>query len=55
LYEIKGYVKKMINILLVEDDELDVVNMERVFKKVKVTNPLFVATNKIEILAIMRN
>lgn len=32
----------MINILLVEDDEVNVMNVKREFKKVKVTNSLFV-------------
>lgn len=45
----------MMNILLVEDDEVDIMNFKPASKKVKVTNPLFVATKKIELLAIRIN
>ncbi len=43
------------NILLVEDDKVDVMNVQRSFKKAKITNPLFVAQNGLEALAILRN
>ena len=43
-----------LNMLLVEDDELDVMNVQRAFKKNNITNPLFVATNGIEALAMLR-
>ncbi len=46
---------KMLNILLVDDDEVDVMNVERAFKKNNITNPLFVAHNGIEALAILRD
>ncbi|NMF66041.1 hypothetical protein [Brasilonema octagenarum] len=42
----------MNNILLVEDDEVDIMNFKLAFKQIKVTNPLFVAANQIELLAI---
>ena len=45
--------EKVINILLVEDDEVDVMNVERAFKKVNINNPLYVATNGIEALAML--
>lgn len=45
---------EMINILLVEDDEVDVMNVRRAFKKGHVGNPLYVATNGIEALAMLR-
>jgi CheY-like chemotaxis protein len=45
---------EMINILLVEDDEVDVMNVRRAFKKGHITNPLFVAGNGIEALAMLR-
>lgn len=45
----------MINILLVEDDEVDVMNVRRAFKKTGITNPLYVATNGIEALAMLRS
>ena len=45
---------KMLNILLVEDDELDVINIRRAFKKGNISNPLFVAGNGEEALAMLR-
>ena len=45
---------KMLNILLVEDDELDVMNVERAFKKNNILNPLFVAGNGLEALDMLR-
>ncbi len=47
-------IDKMINILLVEDDEVDVMNVQRAFKKNNITNPLFFASNGIEALSILR-
>ena len=43
-----------LNILLVEDDELDVMNVQRAFKKNNIMNPLFVAGNGIEALEMLR-
>jgi CheY-like chemotaxis protein len=45
---------KMLNILLVEDDELDVMNVRRAFKKNNVLNPLFVAGNGLDALDMLR-
>jgi CheY-like chemotaxis protein len=39
-----------LNILLVEDDELDVENVRRAFRKHNITHPLWVAGNGIEVL-----
>lgn len=47
--------EKIINILLVEDDEVDVMNVKRAFKKSNITNPLFVAANGLEALAMLRS
>ncbi len=44
----------MINILLVEDDEVDVMNVKRAFKKNNIVNPLYIAANGIEALDILR-
>lgn len=41
-------------ILLVEDDEVDVMNVQRAFKKGNLTNPLHVANNGLEALAMLR-
>ncbi|MCP6762009.1 MAG: response regulator [Fischerella sp. CENA71] len=46
---------RVINILLVEDDEVDIMNVKRAFKKVNITNPLHIATNGIEALAMLRS
>lgn len=46
--------EKVINVLLVEDDEVDVMNVKRAFKKGKITNPLFVANNGLEGLEMLQ-
>jgi len=46
--------EKMVNILLVEDDEVDVMNVKRAFKKNNIANPLFVAGNGLEALEFLR-
>jgi CheY-like chemotaxis protein len=45
---------RCLNILLVDDDEVDVMNVRRAFQKAHITNPLFVAHDGIEALAILR-
>ncbi|ERT05476.1 response regulator [Lyngbya aestuarii BL J] len=47
--------EKVINILLVEDDEVDVMNVKRAFKKSNISNPLFVAGNGLEALEMLRS
>ena len=42
-------------ILLVEDDEVDVMNVKRAFKKNHISNPLLVAGNGLEALDILRS
>lgn len=42
-------------ILLVEDDEVDVMNVKRAFKKNNISNQLVVASNGIEALALLRS
>lgn len=44
----------MLNILLVEDDEVDVMTVQRAFKKGTINNPLYLAGNGIEALAMLR-
>ena len=46
--------KKILHILLVEDDEVDVLNVRRSFDKNKITNPLYVAFNGIQALDMLR-
>jgi CheY-like chemotaxis protein len=43
-----------IQILLVEDDSVDVMNVQRAFKKLNITNILHVANNGLEGLAMLR-
>jgi len=45
---------KLINILLVDDDVVDVKNVERALRKNNVANPLFVAANGLEALDMLR-
>ncbi|MBD1811673.1 MULTISPECIES: response regulator [Microcoleus] len=45
---------KKIHILLVEDDEVDVMNVRRAFKKNNIVNPLYIAANGLEALSILR-
>ena len=45
---------KIVNILLVEDDEVDVMNVQRAFKKNNILNPLSVAHNGVEALDKLR-
>ncbi|WP_245404905.1 response regulator [Leptolyngbya sp. Cla-17] len=42
------------NILLVEDDEVDVMNVQRAFKRNNITNPLYIAGNGLDALAMLR-
>lgn len=43
-----------VNILLIEDDEVDIMNVQRAFKKNQITNPLYVASNGLEALRMLR-
>lgn len=45
----------MTNILIVEDDEVDVMNVQRAFKKNNINNPLYVANNGLEALVMLRD
>ena len=45
---------KNVNILLVEDDEVDVMNVQRAFKKIHINNQLFVAGDGLEALSMLR-
>lgn len=46
---------RMLNILLVEDDEVDVMNVRRAFERNNVSNPLFVAGNGLDALEMLRD
>lgn len=45
---------KLLNILLVEDDMIDVMNVRRAFKKANISNPVWVAGNGVEALEMLR-
>ena len=45
---------RIVNILLVEDDEVDIMNVERAFKIADIKNPLYIARNGIEALIMLR-
>ncbi|MGO4820731.1 MULTISPECIES: response regulator [unclassified Flavobacterium] len=47
--------EKLVNILLVEDDEVDVMNVKRAFSKNNIKNPLFIAGNGVEALEMLEN
>ena len=46
---------RILNILLVEDDEVDVMNVRRAFQRNHITNPLFVATDGVDALDQLRS
>ena len=46
---------RVLNILLVEDDEVDVMNVKRAFERNKITNPLYTAENGLDALEKLRN
>jgi CheY-like chemotaxis protein len=46
--------EKVINILLVDDDEVDVMTVKRAFARANISNPIFVATNGLEALEMLR-
>ncbi len=46
---------RLVNILLVEDDDVDVLNVRRAFAKHNITNPVFTAGNGVEALEMLRN
>lgn len=49
-----GTMEKIANILLVEDDSLDIMNVERTLRKIDVLHKLHVARNGEEALAMLR-
>jgi CheY-like chemotaxis protein len=44
-----------LNILLVDDDEVDVMTVKRAFSRANITNQLYVATDGIEALRMLRS
>jgi CheY-like chemotaxis protein len=48
-------VEKVLNILLVEDDQVDVMNVRRAFDRNRIANPLYVAADGLEGLRMLRS
>ncbi|MDQ3171823.1 MAG: response regulator [Acidobacteriota bacterium] len=46
---------KPLHILLVEDDQVDQMNIKRAFERNNIMNPLYVAENGVEALAMLRD
>ncbi len=46
--------KRPINVLLIEDDEVDIMNVQRAFQRNNITNPLYVAHNGLDALQMLR-
>lgn len=44
----------LVHILLIEDDEVDIMNVKRAFKKNNISNPLHVARNGVEALEMLQ-
>jgi len=45
---------RALNILLVDDDEVDVMTVKRAFQKANITNQVFVASNGVDALEMLR-
>ena len=43
-----------LGVMLIDDDEVDVMSVKRAFKQLNITNPLYVAGNGMEALAMLR-
>lgn len=46
---------RSVSILLVDDDDLDIMNVRRAFKKANITHPIFVAENGLAALDLLRS
>ncbi len=46
--------KRQVNVLLIEDDEVDVMNVQRAFKRNHIDNPLYVARSGLDALNMLR-
>ncbi|ELR98116.1 response regulator [Gloeocapsa sp. PCC 73106] len=47
--------EKLINVLLVEDDDVDRINVKRAFQRNNIRNPLYMAHNGLEALEMLRS
>lgn len=46
---------KQVNVLLVEDDEVDIMNVQRAFQKAQIRHTLSIARNGMQALSILKN
>lgn len=46
---------EILNLLLIEDDQVDVMNVQRAFKKNNIENPLFIAGNGVDALTLLHS
>lgn len=46
--------ERTMNLILVEDDDIDVMNVRRALERAHVTNPVFIASNGLEALELLR-
>ncbi len=46
--------EKLLHVLLVEDDDVDVMNVRRAFKRNNIANPLYVASDGLQALEMLR-
>ena len=46
--------REVVNVLVVEDDEIDVESLKRLFNKRDIKNPVYYAKNGVEALEVMR-
>ena len=44
----------LVNILLIEDDEVDIMNVQRAFRKNNINNPLYIARDGLEALQMLK-
>jgi CheY-like chemotaxis protein len=47
--------QRTVNLLLVEDDEVDIMNVQRAFRKANIANPFWSARDGIEALELLRS
>lgn len=47
--------ERVLNILLIEDDQVDVMNVKRAFDKNQIANPLYIASNGLDALEMLRS
>ncbi|HEY9625862.1 MAG TPA: response regulator [Coleofasciculaceae cyanobacterium] len=52
---VKEMQDRTMNILLVEDDEVDVMNVQRAFKRNNIASPLYIASNGLKALEMLRS